>query len=41
LTWSDVAIAAAFVLGATAGVIATIRLMRYLLTYLRKEGHDE
>ena len=37
MTWADVAVAAAFVLGATAGAVAAIRLTRYLLDYLRKE----
>jgi hypothetical protein len=37
LTWSDVAIAAAFVLGLTGGAIATIRITRYVLEYLRRE----
>lgn len=40
MTWSDVAVAAAFVLGAAAGVAATIRLLRHLLPYLRAE-HDD
>lgn len=37
MTWSDVAVAAAFVLGAVAGVVATIRVTRFVLEYLRKE----
>jgi len=41
MTWSDVAIAAAFVLGAAAGVVATIRITRALLTYLRNESEDK
>jgi len=37
MTWSDAAIAGAFVLGAAAGTIATIRVTRYLLGYLRAD----
>jgi len=40
LTWSDAAIAGAFVLGAIGGTVATIRITRAVLTYLRNE-HDE
>ena len=40
MEWSDAAIAGAFVVGATAGVIATIRITRYLLQYLRDERDD-
>jgi len=40
LTWSDAAIAGAFVLGAVGGAIATIRITRAVLSYLRNE-HDE
>ena len=42
MTWSDAALAGAFVVGATAGVVATIRITRYLLQYLaddRDERH--
>ena len=38
MTWSDAALAGAFVIGATAGVFATVRVMKYLLEYLRSEG---
>jgi hypothetical protein len=37
VTWADVAVAAAFVLGAVAGVVATIRVTRFVLEYLRRE----
>jgi hypothetical protein len=40
VTWSDVAVAGAFVLGAVAGTFATARLTRYLLEYLRREQRD-
>ena len=37
MTWSDVAVAGAFVIGVTAGALASIRIMRHLLEYLRAE----
>jgi len=37
VTWADVAVAGAFVLGAVAGTVATIRISRNLLEYLRRE----
>ena len=37
MTWADVAVAAAFVLGTAAGAVGAIRLTRYLLEYLRAE----
>jgi len=37
MTWSDAAIAGAFVLGAIGGTVATIRITRALLGYLRAE----
>jgi hypothetical protein len=37
VTWADVAVAAAFVLGVVAGTVATIRVTRFLLEYLRRE----
>jgi len=40
VTWSDAAIAGAFVIGTIGGTVATIRITRALLTYLRNE-HDE
>jgi hypothetical protein len=40
VTWSDVAVAGAFVLGAIGGTFATVRLTRYLLEYLRHEQRD-
>ena len=41
MTWSDAAIAGAFVLGAIGGTVATIRITRALLTYLRNESDDK
>jgi hypothetical protein len=38
MTWSDVAVAAAFVLGAVAGTTATVRVTKHVLQYLRREG---
>jgi hypothetical protein len=35
--WSNLPIAAAFILGAVGGTIATIRITRYVLDYLRNE----
>jgi hypothetical protein len=37
VTWSDVAVAGAFVLGAVAGSVAALRVMRYVLEYMRRE----
>ena len=37
MTWSDVAIAGAFVLGVVVGGIGVIRMTKYLLEYLRRE----
>ena len=37
MTWTDVAVAGAFVLGVTAGTIGAIAVMRYVLEYLRHE----
>ena len=37
MTWSDVAVAGAFVLGIAGGAIATIRVMRHVLSYLQRE----
>lgn len=37
ITWSDVTIAGAFLLGIVIGGITTTRLTRYVLEYLRKE----
>jgi hypothetical protein len=37
LTWSDVAVAGAFVLGTIGGAVAAIRIMRYVLDYVRRE----
>ena len=38
--WSNLTVAAAFILGALLGTVATIRLTRALLEYLRRD-HDE
>ena len=35
--WTNLTVAGAFVVGAVAGTIATIRVLRYLLSYLRRE----
>jgi hypothetical protein len=40
MTWSDVAVAGAFVLGAVAGTTATVRVTKHVLAYLRREGDD-
>jgi len=40
VTWSDAAIAGAFVLGVVAGGIGAIRVTRYVMDYLRKEQAD-
>lgn len=36
--WSNLTVASAFVVGAVLGTVATIRLTRALLTYLRDEA---
>ena len=38
MTWSDVAVAGAFVLGAVAGSVAVIRVTKYLLEHLRNDN---
>lgn len=38
--WSNLEIAGAFIAGAVAGVVATIRVTRALLTYLRREQNE-
>jgi hypothetical protein len=35
--WSDVTVGAAFILGTVVGAVATVRLTRYLLEYLRRD----
>lgn len=35
--WSNLPVAAAFILGAIGGTLATIRITRYILDYLRHE----
>lgn len=37
MTWSDVAVAGAFVLGVVAGGVGAIRTFRYVVEYLRGE----
>jgi hypothetical protein len=37
VTWSDVAVAGAFVLGIVAGGIGSIRVFKYAVEYLRSE----
>jgi hypothetical protein len=37
VTWSDVAVAAAFVIGVALGGIGVIRIYKYALEYLRGE----
>jgi hypothetical protein len=37
MTWADVAVASAFVVGVAAGSVATIRIMRHLLAYLQSQ----
>jgi len=46
MTWQDVAVAGAFVLGLIAGGVGVIRVFKYALDYLRTERsandrHDE
>ena len=41
VTWADVAVAAAFVLGIIAGAIGVIRITRYLLDYLARRPPPE
>jgi uncharacterized membrane protein len=38
--WANLTVAGAFVVGVIAGTIATIRVLRYLLSYLRREQDD-
>jgi len=37
VTWSDAALAGAFVLGAVGGTVASVRIMRYVLEYMRTQ----
>lgn len=37
IDWSNLTVAAAFLVGAALGSVATIRIMRHLMEYLRKE----
>lgn len=41
VAWSDLTVAAAFVVGAIVGTVATIRLTRYLLDFLRHERKND
>jgi uncharacterized membrane protein len=38
--WSNLTVAGAFLVGAVLGTIGTIRILRYLLDYLRNERDD-
>jgi hypothetical protein len=40
VTWADVAVAGAFVLGTVAGALGAIRVMRYVLEYRRRDQSD-
>jgi hypothetical protein len=37
MTWSDVAVAGAFVLGVVAGGVGSIRITRYVLEYMKRD----
>lgn len=37
MTWSDVAVAGAFVLGVVAGGFGVVRVTRYVLEYVRRD----
>jgi hypothetical protein len=37
VTWTDLTVAGAFVVGVVAGGFAAIRITRYLLVYLRRD----
>ena len=39
--WTNLQIAGALIVGAVAAVIATIRVTRFLLQYLRREQNDK
>jgi hypothetical protein len=41
VTWSDVAVAGAFVAGAILGAIMAIRVMRYILEYMHNKDKEE
>lgn len=40
MTWADVAVAAAFVVGVVAGGVGAIRVFKYALEYLRGEQRN-
>ena len=37
MTWADVAVAGAFVLGVIGGAVASIRIFKHVVTYLRSD----
>jgi hypothetical protein len=41
VTWSDVAVAGAFVLGIVAGSVGAIRIFRYTLEYLSNRDKEK
>jgi hypothetical protein len=41
VTWSDVAVAGAFVFGIAFGSVLTGRIMRYAMDYFRKQQDKE
>ena len=38
--WTNLSLAGGFVVGAVAGTIATIRVFRYVLEYLRRDQRE-
>lgn len=38
--WSNLAVAGGFVVGVVAGTIATIRVFRYVLDYVRRDREE-
>lgn len=40
VAWSDLTVAAAFIVGYISGTVATIRVGRFLLDYLRRERDE-
>ena len=40
IEWSNLAVAGGFVVGVVAGTIATIRVFRYVLDYVRRDRED-
>ena len=41
MTWADVAVAAAFVVGVVVGGIGAIRVFKYALEYLKGDSRGE